>query len=527
MLPFLLLLVAAVGPYVGSLRNGFAWDDSFIIGSNPVVQGGDLRESVRQPYWPDAFTFSGSGLYRPTTSAALTIQWAAFDGDPLGFHAVEVGLHAAVTLLVYALLAPGVSTAAALAGATVFAVHPVHVEAVANVVGQSELWASLFALLTLIAWRRWLQSGRAWERVGLSLIVPIGYLLALGAKEIAVTVPVLALLMSGSGGGARGIKRSVPLLALCGGVLSCYLALRLQIVGTLRGEVPAPELIGLSGFDRVFTGLSVWVDYVRLLVWPVQLSADYGPAVRFAAHGVDPLVVVGAVLLLGMLGAAFLLRESAPQIALGTGWVVLSLLPVSNLLFPAGVILAERTLYLPSIGLAFVLAGWTQGVRAPGLRRVMAGSFAVAVVLLALRTAARVPTWRDSGTVLASLAERHPDSHVVLRQQALQAMSEGRIADARAGFERALILVPRHFSLLTEAAQFEAVSGRHQAAQGLARRAVAVYPTSPHGYAVLARVLWIAGTPEDARAAAIEGLRRAEPLAPIWRELERVRQGRD
>jgi len=514
------LLGLAVVPFLGSLTNGFAWDDVFIIGSNPWVQSGDLWAAVSNTYWPEAFTFAGSGLYRPTTSAALTLQWSLFGGSPVGFHAMSLVLNACVTLVLFRWMRSFTSATAAFVGAALFATHPVHVEAVANVVGQAELLAALFVLLALLAWQHWLDSPSVPVRLATAAGVALLYLAGLGAKEIAVTLPALALLVSWRRG-ARW-SRSLPLLALCAAVLLVYLGLRFDVVGTLRGEVPAPELVGLTTGDRVMTGLSTWVDYVRLLVLPLALSADYGPAVRFPAQGLDPFVVVGGALFLALACTAWMTRKGHPTIALGLGWVLIAILPVSNLLLPAGVILAERTLFLPSVGLALLAAGLAQrGLRE---RRVLTLSVAIAVVgLWAARSAVRVPVWESSEAVMASLAADHPRSHLMLRAMAVEAMQQGRSAEARTLFDEALALVPNHFSLLSEAAQFEALVSDGERAASFAARAIAVYPQSPHGYVVQARVSQMLGDSAAARESLWVGMRRAEPLTPIWTELEKLR----
>jgi hypothetical protein len=515
------LLLLALVPHLGALGNGFAWDDAFIVLSNPLVRAGDVAGALAAPWWPDASTFGGSGLYRPVASATLAVQWALWGESPALFHAFALALHAGVVVMLFTLLRGWASTWAAWAGAAVFAVHPVHVEAVANVVGQAELLAASFTLSACILYRRWLASERTGARVALLLGVGGCYALGLGSKEIAVTLPVLVVLITLLE--RRPTTRALPVLALLGGILIWMLALRVAVVGSLRGEVTAPELAGLSPVARFWTGLSLWPDYARLLVVPVELSADYGPAVRFPAAGVDLLVVLGGSILLVAVLGAWALRARVPVAAMGLAWFLIVILPVSNLIVPAGVVLAERALYLPSVGLAFgvaALAGWSLGRAGP---RDVIAAVAVVCSLLALRTAFRVPVWRDSETVLASLERSHPESHVVIRARAIRAMQQGRFEEARGDFEQALRLQPLHFSLLTEAAQFEAVTGRGAPARELAARAIGVYPTSPHGYVVMSRVLRLVGDTAGARSTLHEGLRQADPLTPIWAEIERIR----
>jgi hypothetical protein len=515
------LALLALVPHLGALANGFAWDDVFIVLANPLVRAGDVLGALGAPWWPDASTFTGSGLHRPVSSAALALQWGLWGENPLLFHAVNLALHAGVVLLLFLLLRGWTSTWAAWAGAAVFAVHPVHVEAVANVVGQAELLAALFTLAGCLLYRRWLHADTLPARVALLLGVGAAYALAFGSKEIAVGLPAILVLITLLE--RQPIARSAPAVALLGGVLVAMLAVRLDVVGSLRGEVPAPELTGLSWASRIFTGLSTWTDHVRLLLAPLDLSADYGPAVRFPATGIDGLVALGAVILLVTAWAAWKLRARAPLGAVGLAWFLVVILPVSNLIMPAGIILAERTLYLPSVALAFGVAALGNWLLPSPRSRAFVTIVLVACALYAVRSAWRVPVWRDSDSVMASLEASHPESHVVIRARAMRAMREGRYDEARAGFQRALQLQPRHFALLGEAAQFEAVAGRAEDARRLAQRAIDVYPTSPQGYAVLGRVLRIVGDTVGARAVLVDGLRRADPLSPIWTELERLR----
>src|SRR5690606_30262741 len=129
-------------------------------------------------------------------SAALALEWALWGERPALFHAVNLALHSGVVLLLFLLLRRWTSTWLACAGAAVFAVHPVHVEAVANVVGQAELLAACFTLAGCLLYRRWLDTETVPARVALLLGTGVAYALAFGSKEIAVTLPALLVLIT-------------------------------------------------------------------------------------------------------------------------------------------------------------------------------------------------------------------------------------------------------------------------------------------------------------------------------------------
>jgi hypothetical protein len=524
--------------YLGSLWNDFAWDDSFILESNGPVLAGDPVAAVQAPFWPRQLTVEGGGLYRPLVSGSFALEWRAWGRSPFPFHLVNVLGHGLVSVLVL-LLAFSLSgkMRAGVAGGLIFAVHPVHVEAVANVVGRAEIMAALFYLSGCLLFLL-LRDTECWRR-RLPLIIGIGacYFLSLASKEIGVTLPVMLALLAVFGGGRMrpdssaprrsawaGLGAEAPLFLLLGGVFAAYMGIRLSVVGSFTGEVVAPEMIGISGLERVWTGLSLWPDYLRLLLVPLDLSADYGPAVRFPAHGLDALVFTGAAMVLALLAVAWRARRQAPLVTVGIGWILIAVLPVANLVILAGILLAERTLYLPSVALSLAVAALL--VNLPDRRRARVGALAalsVVCLLFTVRTVIRVPVWKDTPAVLQSLADTHPESHLVIRQEAFRAMTAGNSMVATDRFERALGLVPFHFSLLTEAAQYYGLRGAYGRAEELLDRAADVYPTSPYPHSIRARQRLRRGEIESARDAALEGIRKAEPLAPLWEVLEEIR----
>src|ERR1019366_3424443 len=139
--PAFVIVVPAVVASIAGIGNGFAFDDIHVIVRNPrlhtlAAPWGLLVET----YWRAEM---GSMLYRPMTMVAFAIQWVIGAGSPLPFHVVSIGLYAALSAAVYQLAVLLMPRRAAFAATALFAVHPVHVEAVANVVGQSELWVEL------------------------------------------------------------------------------------------------------------------------------------------------------------------------------------------------------------------------------------------------------------------------------------------------------------------------------------------------------------------------------------------------
>jgi hypothetical protein len=139
-------LLAAL-PYLNGLNGDFVFDDVGVIRDNPVIQ--------RDPAWRVFTTvYEPGALYRPLTMLSYVAN-ARVDADPVGFHAVNVLLHVAVALAFYALaLQLLAAPTAAWIAAALFAVHPIHTEAVTGIVGRAEILAALAALGSLLALAR-------------------------------------------------------------------------------------------------------------------------------------------------------------------------------------------------------------------------------------------------------------------------------------------------------------------------------------------------------------------------------------
>lgn len=517
-----LVVLAAVAAYANSLGNGLAYDDTWVLGANPIVTEGRFGEVLTTPYWPKAVP--GTGNYRPLTVASFAAEWKLFDGSTTALHAVSVGAHAVASLAVFVFLAGLTGVLGGLVGGLFFAVHPVHVEAVANLVGRAEPYAALFVVGAVLVFRRTGEGSAAVRALGI-LGVAVLYALGLASKEIAVTLPGLLLAVAVLDPGAQGrladrIGRVLPHLVVLGAVLVAYLVVRTSVLGVITGESPAAGLRGLSRAERLFTALSIWPQYLRLMMLPWDLSMDYQPAVLPLARGVTLGTAVGA-LVLGALGVtAWRLRRTDPDVALGLVWFFVAVLPVSNLLVRSDILLAERTLYLPSVGAALVVAAVARRIAASDdarLRRWALVLALAATAALMVRTVTRNPTWMDTFTALSTLAEEHPESYMALRSRAAGYERVGSAGEAAAVYATAMAMVPDDYTLTLEVGDFHARQGRRADALDLYRRAIALIPSHPAAYQRQGVELIREGRYDQARTALLEGLRRsAFPDRQLW-----------
>ena len=444
------IAAAALAAYYNALRNGFAYDDVVLIPNDPRVREARIWEILRTSYWGNP-EFS---LYRPLTTLSFAANWALAGDRAAWFHAFNIALHAGVSALLFVLLRTWYTTAAALLGAVVFALHPVHVEAVANVVGRAELLAALFYLAACVIWLR----AREDSRAGRLIAVPLLFALGLVSKESAATLPAILLVFDAASGRFSGVKAwlrtrgtAYVVLAL---VLVAYLALRHAIVGGLSPNRLDPIIeVVTSPADRIITALQAWPVYLRLFLYPRVLLADYGPRILMPIEQWNVLAVAGLALAGGtVVGGLLALRAKHERTAVGLLWFPITILPVSNLIIPIGVIAAERVAYVPSVALSFAVAGAASLVMTASRPVRIAATAAAAMVLalFAVRVRTRIPDWQSTNSIMEALIRDRPDAFRANWHHARLANVRGQPLEALRYYENAFRAWPFRERLVLE-----------------------------------------------------------------------------
>jgi len=438
----------AVAASISGITNRFAFDDLPIIVENGSTHSlTHWWQLFAQSYWP---LKKGGDLYRPFTMLGFAIQWVLGGGSPFLFHVVSIVLYALVCAAFLGILLELLPVWAAWLGAALFAVHPLHVEAVANVVGQSELLAALFMFLALLVFLRARRRGPVSLR-DTSIIVLL-YLLGCLSKEHAIVLPALLLAAEGTVMARQGPLRvrlaSVRPLALTLAAAGlAFLWVRIHVLGNTAAASDESNalLLGQPFGIRVMTMLRVLLEWVRLFFWPAHLSADYSPRAIELVTGPSPEMLPSAAILAGSTGLAWIARRRAPVATFAFLWVVVALLIPSNLIIPTGFALAERTLFFASggvmLGIAASAAYLTQsrGPLTGTARRVALGAIGIVLLLGLVRSGFRQRVWRDNYTIFAQTVQDVPASYkahvaysaVLLQQKRRsEALDELRLANA-------------------------------------------------------------------------------------------------
>ena len=461
---------AAALLYLPTVRFGFAYDDASVVETHPQVTGHLWGAILTSPYHVGNDVRVQTGAYRPLTIASLAANHAVSGLRPWSYHLVNVLLHALAAALV-ALVAVelGLPPGAGLVGGLAFALHPVHVEAVANVAGRAELLSTVLALVALIAYTRA-------RLVALALFLG----LALLAKENVVTVFGVVALWEALRP-TRTRKAAMPLLAATVPI-AVYLASRFAVLGGLGlapGAVTAIEnpVVGLSPVSHVATVLAVFGRAASLVLTPVRLSPDYGFAeIVPSSSPLQPGPLVGGVLFLGLLALIAFCWRRAPRVAFLLAAMLATYAIVSNAFVIIGTVLGDRLMYLPSV-FTCILFGLAASAAAGRIGRLAtAAGVGAILVAFAARSATYAPMWRDDATLFEYAARVAPRSVRALGGWGGVLAERGRLDDARAVLDRAVAIAPDFIPNRLNRGAAALSAGDLDAAEGDARRVLELEP---------------------------------------------------
>ena len=478
MWPYFLLMALACGVYSNALGNGFVSDDHIQLLGNPLVTGWQkIPEIFQHGIW--AFTGgAASNYYRPAQTVLYLALYSVFGFDAFAFHLVLVLIHGANTLLVYSLGRRLLkSRDAALVAGIVFAVHPIHSEAVVWIAVFPDVLLTAVVLAALLWFVRWDAAPRRGQIAGLAAL----FFLALLIKEPgAMLVPLLAGYEYLYLGRPVWPRENWALYASLMGVFGVYVLLRIHALG---GMAPAQGIhYKLHGKVLILSIIGTLGQYLAKLIAPVHLNYFY---FFEPTTSLTPLTTVSLAVELAMIAAIFLLRSrrgsNAPSISYGLFFILMPLLPALNLNGVGENVFAERYLYLPSAGFVLVVAAVWEWLAA----RQRETAWALVAIIVAASAWTVLPRnldWHDDERLLTVSAASSPKAAAPVSDLATLYYRRREYAAAIENYRRALKLQPDRALLHFNLGSAYEREGRHEEAVAELRKAVALDPADAEAH---------------------------------------------
>ena len=496
--PYLALFALATGVYLNALGNGFVSDDNYQLLHNPLVRDWSrLPDIFSHGTWWGFAPGSAANYYRPVQMLVYLGLHSVFGFNAAMFHLLMVLIHAANALLVFRIATGLLKTRdGALAAAALFAVHPIHDEAVVWIAALPDLFLTLIVLSAFLLFLPSNSRPRGWKAAVLAAL----FLVALLTKETGVML--LPLLVAYDFAAAWKSRAFYGWLIAAFGL---YCLLRIHALG---GFAPAPgRFYNLHGLTFLLTVVVTLGQYLQALLVPLNLCF-FHPFT--ATTSLTPRAILSLIAVLAVVAAILRLRRPQPVAAYGLLWVLLTLLPALNVNGIGENVFAERYLYLPSVG--FVLAVALAWESLP-LRPVAWAVLAAIVAACSYEIVARNPDWHDDLRLYTVTARQSPGTAAVEGYLGLSYYACGEWDLALQHDLAAMKLQPDRAVYHLNLGNAYAQTQRQSAAEMEFRRAIALQPDYAEAYSNLGLLL----EPRDkAQAAALE--EKALALRPTYAE---------
>ncbi len=478
------LLIAAIISisYLQAISYGFITDDFGLVVNNPNIKSwSSIGHIFSSGYWDSAGCTRG--LYRPLAILSFLVEYSIFGLNPAVYHLDNIVLHLAASVLCYLLLKEVFKDSLVpLYSALLFAAHPVHTEAVTWVSGRAELLAAVLSLISMYIFIK--RRGNIFF-LFLSLLT---FFLALLTKESSATVPLLLtlylLIIEQKRKWTGYIGTVMPYFA----VLAVFLVLKYRVIGTLGPQRWDQAFWGMPLGQRFLTMCVALYEYIRLGFLPFDLKADYiFPPPDSFMH--PKVIFIFMIVVLLAVFARRLAQASRPALFAAL-WFFAALAPVSNII-PAGIIMSERAMYMPSLGSCILLgmlvsgtAGTITSKRLPAYYQHLL--VAAMLILFVVSTTSRNGVWHNQESFITTYlsmlqnGEKEHPGHAPLYKE--EARIRTRYLDSgpetMRAVRQAIMRSGPDFELHAMLSGLYSQKGMDEAALSEIREAIRLYPQS-------------------------------------------------
>lgn len=382
-----------------SLNNHFvAWDDNYLIVSNPIIKGFSWKNTV------NAFTTFDPELYDPLIFIVYQLNFAIGGIDPFMFHFTNLVLHTLNALFVCWLLMMLTRRKwLAIFGGLLFAIHPLNTEAVSWAAALKDVLSTLFFLTSIIAYLRYRDDGgHRWLLYGLSLLL---FLLGLLSKVMVLTLPVVLVLvdiLQNRQWSKTMIFEKIPY---------CILSIIFGIVALFGKQ---DVVLESTTYEKILMAAKSAAFYPWSYIWPVRLSVlyPYSDAITIAS----PDFFVPVLLVVASLAVMILCFRNYRTVSIGIAFYLLTLVPTFFNFAKGGYayVASDRYAYIPQIGLLlillFLMSHLLQKLSFTHARETVIAACGIVIILLSVLTYHQSLTWRNTETLFLQTLKYHPDA---------------------------------------------------------------------------------------------------------------------
>lgn len=407
---YIILAVISFAVYANSLTNDFVFDDESVVQGDQTITS--LSNIPKYFTGEQGFHKVIGRYYRPVVSASYAIDYAIWGLKPFGFHLTNVLIHVINVLLLFRLLMLMFEKSqskykiyAVLTGAVIFALHPVHTEAVAWVSGRTDSLSCTFFFASFIYYFKY---SKDTKNLYLALML-IFYLLALLAKEMAITLPVMIILYDiivNKLSIREALKQKLKVYSALIILSVLYFVLRWVVLKDTPQRETYFYFYGRDFASVFFTMLQTIPVYFKLAVTPYGMVYHYSGYLPFITSLFEFGALFSVLFILVLCFAAYYLRSRIPVITYSILFFFITLIPVLNIV-PTMNFMADRFLYIPSVFLSLIAIAVILKYYSAKNANIILVTSGVVVLAYGYMTVSRNADWKNNDILFLS-AEGKP-----------------------------------------------------------------------------------------------------------------------
>ena len=405
----------------------FVFDDLAYVTGNSHVQSGITLDGFS---W--AFSTTDSEFWHPLTWLSLMFDYQLYGLNAGGYHLTNRILHILSTLLLFWLFCrmTGAIWKSAFVAA-LFALHPLHVESVAWIAERKDVLSGFFWMLTLCLYVYYTEK----PAIKRYLLVLFSFVCALMSKPMVVTLPVIMILLDyWPLGRFQSHKSNLILWQLKEKIPFFIFSIIISII-TLYAQYK-PFVKHFSFYSRIANAPVSFVTYLEKTFWPHDMAVFYPFSIQIPVWQ-----VVGSILLIIVISIAVVaMMKRMPYLFVGWLWYAITLLPVIGIIQVGDFAMADRYHYLPSIGIAVMLA-WGVPLLFPHedmRKKILCPAVIIALAILAVLTWQQCGYWKNNTTLFSNALQVTKDNYLAHNNLGLTLFTEGNTEEAIYHYNKAI-----------------------------------------------------------------------------------------
>ncbi len=470
----ILIAVTVFVSYLPSIQNDFVttWDDGLYVTNNPLIL--DLSPKGVQ----NIFRTPVAGNYHPITILSLAINYRIGGFNPAGYHLTNLIIHIGSSILVFVFIRALMrnKSGVALITAMLFGIHPMHVESVAWISERKDVLYTFFFFTSLIAYTRYIDNR---SRPAYYLITIFSFLLAVLSKAVAVTLPVVFLLVDyflGRRISKKAILEKVPffLLSIAFGLIAIKCQAQVGTISKVDGSYIHKIVYASYGF----------IAYIYKMFYPMNLSAYY----PYPSGALPRYFFLFPILSITIVAAAAWSLRYTKLIAFGLGFYFVTVALVLQFMPVGEALIADRYSYVPHVGLMFMVGALfgrvsqIQGQRKSRQKLLAAVIPTSLVLILSAMTYHRSSVWKNSETMWSDVVRKHPTVALAFNNRGNYYLEVDVLDKALTDFNQALSLKPNYYDAHINRGRYYFAKNNLESALNDFNKAISINSMKVEGY---------------------------------------------